>query len=394
MNLLFILEENEPGPSGVVSVVKNQIKNWKKSDFIYVVINKNHWAYNELRRIKRKNFKIIKLKFKISDEINFNIKNKINFDLLYKLFRLFLIPIEFFYNIRLFFYLRNIIKKNNIYAILSHNGGWPGGILNRISILSSIFTNKYKALIIHNFPSKKKYYNFFLLNFNNLLIKALNIKIITVSESCKQDLINSCGFKKVKVIYNGLSPKINKFKNIKSKLEKIRLNYFGKIQYRKGLHLLIQALNNIKSNSIILNIYGDGDRNYKESIKLLKNNDNFILKFNKPIEDITKVLNETDIVILPSIEFESFGMVLIESMRQKVPIICSNSGGITEVVKNNENGLIFKSNNVKDLKKKLEILIGSKSLRIKLGKKGYKIFKKKFTNKKFIKEYEKLIYGK
>ena len=65
MNLLFILEENEPGPSGVVSVAINKIENWKKSDFIYVVINKNHWAYNELRRIKRKNLKIIKLNFKI-----------------------------------------------------------------------------------------------------------------------------------------------------------------------------------------------------------------------------------------------------------------------------------------------------------------------------------------
>ncbi len=394
MNLLFILEENETGPSGVVSVVKNKIENWKKSDFIYVVINKNHWAYNELRRIKRKNLKIIKLKFKISDEFNINLKKRINFNLLYKLFRLTLIPLEFFQNIRLFFYLRNIIKKHNIDGIFSHNGGWPGGILNRISILSSVYTNVHTTLIIHNFPVKKKYYNFFQLKINDFLIQFLNTKIITVSKCCKRNLIYSCGFKKVNVIYNGLSPKINNFNNKKSKSEKIRLNYFGKIEYRKGLHLLILALNKIKYNKVILNIYGDGDQNYREDLKLLKKNNNFILKFYQPIEDITAVLNNTDIIILPSIEFESFGMVLIEAMRQKVPIICSNSGGITEVVKNNVNGLIFKSNDIKDLKKKLEILIGSKSLRVKLGNKGQKIFVNKFTNKRFIKEYEKLIYGK
>ena len=44
-------------------------------------------------------------------------------------------------------------------------------------------------------------------------------------------------------------------------------------------------------------------------------------------------------------------MVLIEAMRQKVPIICSNSGGMTEIVKNEKNGLIFKNNDSKDLKK-------------------------------------------
>ena len=57
MNLLFILEENDPRPSGVVTVVKNKIQNWRSSDFIYVLINKNHWAYNELKKIKKKTTK-------------------------------------------------------------------------------------------------------------------------------------------------------------------------------------------------------------------------------------------------------------------------------------------------------------------------------------------------
>ena len=83
-------------------------------------------------------------------------------------------------------------------------------------------------------------------------------------------------------------------------------------------------------------------------------------------------------------------MVLIEAMRQKIPIIASNSGGIKEVVKNNKNGLTFKNNNVDDLRKKIEILIKSKFLRVKLGNKGYKIFKNKFTNKRFIQEYENI----
>ena len=87
-------------------------------------------------------------------------------------------------------------------------------------------------------------------------------------------------------------------------------------------------------------------------------------------------------------------MVLIEAMRQKVPVICSDTGGMKEIVKNNINGLIFKKNNTDDLKKKLLTLINSNIKRKKLGKKGYLTFKNKFTNKIFMKEYQKLSYGK
>lgn len=394
MNFLFVLEENDPKPSGVVTVVKNKIQSWKSSDFIYLLINKNHWAYNELKKIKRKNYKIIRLNYSISDEFNINIKNKIQFNLVYKLIRFILLPLEFFLNIKLFFYLKNLIKLYSIQTIFSHNGGWPGGILNRISLLSSVNMDINRILVIHNFPVKKRFFNFVFINFNNLIIKFLNIKVVTVSKSCKNDLVSSLGLSKIKVIYNGLSKKIKKNKKIERKNKKIYLNYFGKIEQRKGLHLLIEALNNIKYNNIVLNIYGEGDKNYKKSLKILKKKKNYNLNFYKPISDITKVLENTDILILPSIQFESFGMVLIEAMRQKVPVICSNSGGMTEIIKNKKNGLIFKNNNSDDLKKKLLFLIKSKTERKKLGRIGFKIFIEKFTNKSFLRDYQKIIYEK
>ena len=89
MNLLFVLEENEYlKPSGVVSLVKNKIENWKSSDYIYILLNKNHWAYSDFKKIKRKNYKVIKLQFAISDEINIYLK-KIQSDIVYKFILLF-----------------------------------------------------------------------------------------------------------------------------------------------------------------------------------------------------------------------------------------------------------------------------------------------------------------
>ena len=72
-----------------------------------------------------------------------------------------------------------------------------------------------KILIIHNFPAKKNFLNFVFKNLNNLIIKFLNIKVVTVSKNCKNDLI-SLGLSKIRIIYNGLK-KLKKIKNQKRK---------------------------------------------------------------------------------------------------------------------------------------------------------------------------------
>ena len=135
-----------------------------------------------------------------------------------------------------------------------------------------------------------------------------------------------------------------------------------------------------------INIYGNGDNNYKKKLQDLKKGI-YNLNLYKSVPNIEKYMHEADMVVLPSIEFESFGMVLIEAMRQKKPVICSNHGGMKEIVKNNVNGLLFQNKNYRDLKKKLQILIRSKSKRIIFGKNGYNIFKKNFENNIFLENY-------
>ena len=394
MNFLYILEENESGPSGVVSVVKNKILNWNELDMIYLLINRDHWALNEFSKIKRKNFKIIRLKFLTSHEFNLSYKKRINSWLISKVLRFILLPYEISINLKVFFYLRQIINSNSIDIIFNHNGGWPGGIINRIGLLSSIGNNIKNYLIIHNYPIKKNLLDYSFLKLNSLIVNLIKPKIITVSKSCKKEVIAHSYSQKIKVIYNGIDINFESSKKLNVKSKQIQISYFGKIQERKGLHLLVEALNDIKFKNIVLNIYGDGDETYKKKLILKNTQKKFVLNFNKPVPDITKYLSLTDILVLPSIKFESFGMVLIEAMRQKVPVICSDSGGMKEIVKNNINGLTFKNNNINDLKKKLLILVNSKNKRKEFGKKGYLTFKEKFTNKIFIKEYQKLSYGK
>lgn len=80
---------------------------------------------------------------------------------------------------------------------------------------------------------------------------------------------------------------------------------------------------------------------------------------------------------------ETFGLVNLEAMEWKLPIVSTDEGGIPDVVKNGENGLICKKKNADSLADCMEQLLNSEDLRIKMGEDGYKKFKQFFTLSSF-----------
>jgi len=86
--------------------------------------------------------------------------------------------------------------------------------------------------------------------------------------------------------------------------------------------------------------------------------------------DLLTHMSECDIFILPSID-EAFGVVYLEAMSFKKPVIGTEGEGICDILKDNFNGLLVKPRNVESIKSKLELLINSEDLRNKLGNNGY-----------------------
>ena len=59
-----------------------------------------------------------------------------------------------------------------------------------------------------------------------------------------------------------------------------------------------------------------------------------------------------DLVVLPTYE-ETFGLIVIEAMLMRTPVIGSNAGGVPEIITHKHNGLLFETKNYVDLQKKL-----------------------------------------
>ena len=92
------------------------------------------------------------------------------------------------------------------------------------------------------------------------------------------------------------------------------------------------------------------------------------------------VLSNTDIFAFPTFyKDECFPLGLLEALRWSLPVITTNEGAITEIVKENVNGYIIEQHNSLALADKLEILINNPNIRKQMGAAGRSKFEKEFT---------------
>ena len=372
------------------------LTNWpNKNDKFDFFVNREHEGISLLKKNLNK-----KCKFNYYDSIVEKFINLEKKKLFYYLLKISIIRklIGIGFLIISFFKINRKIKKKSDF-ILINNGGYPGGLSSYIVIISAFFLKKKVVMIIRNFPPCS-YRKSITMMITKLIIQKFNCKIIAVSKSLKKSLVIDGGLKKeeIKVIYNGISTK-NK-KNIQNK-EKLKINQlsvgiFGRVEHRKGHHLLILSWKKIQKKipNIYLYIVGDGDKNYVKMLKYLIKKENLdenqIIWINYT-DNIYKIMSKVELVIVPSINFESFGRVAVEAMALKKPLITSDFGGLKEVNKNNKTGLVLKVHIKKKLEDGIIELMSNKKKRKLLGKRGYINFKNNFTSKIMSNNYYQFI---
>ena len=215
---------------------------------------------------------------------------------------------------------------------------------------------------------------------------------------------------KSEAVWNGIE--VNNIPTFSDEeLSEVRKNYFssnkdeiiialvGRINSWKGQQLLLNAFNILsKTNQNIKLVYlGSAPLNQeifeidlKNKIKELNLGDKVVLiPFQK---EIGKFWNSIDIAVVPSTEPEPFGMVDIEAMLAKKPVVASNHGGPTEIVLNNKTGFLFEHNNEKLLAASIQKLIDDPELRNSFGEKGYQRVLDTFSIENHVNHFEKIFH--
>ncbi|MFN7675736.1 glycosyltransferase family 4 protein [Flavobacterium sp.] len=207
---------------------------------------------------------------------------------------------------------------------------------------------------------------------------------------------------KTHVIHNGLKPQSEDY--VKTNRESIGfdnndfiITLIGRINRLKGHKWLLSTFVNQfedKKNIKLLFVGSPviGQEYYLEEIQeIIKekklNNNIQILGFKK---DLRPIFNLSDIIVVPSTEAESFGLIALEAMLAKKPLIASNHGGLREIIIHNETGFLVEPSNETQLATAIQKLFNDKDLRNSFANNGYERAINEFSEEKYVSSFVKL----
>jgi glycosyltransferase involved in cell wall biosynthesis len=223
-------------------------------------------------------------------------------------------------------------------------------------------------------------------------------KIVAVSGDTRDWLLEIFGkdfWRKTRIIPGGIyldnfpTEKKIRIINKKYKLKGKKVVLFsGKLTPQKGVFYLIEAAQDIKGDVYII---GDGPerKNLEDLVYKFKLHNVHFLGYmgDDKKEELEEFYYRADVFIAPSVWDEPLGLVILEAMAAKTPVIATKKGGIPLAVKDGINGFLIRAKNSRQIAEACNKLLENDELRKKIGNTARETVKKKFTWKKIAQKY-------
>ncbi len=201
--------------------------------------------------------------------------------------------------------------------------------------------------------------------------------LLPVSDYCRRESATywSIPPERMRVLYNGVS--LQQFnpdpiaaaqrRAAVGLTDEFVLLYVGRVCEQKGTDLLVEAYAKLRSEGrrirlVVAGPIGQFGHEGSDAITLkLQEHDGIYLG---PVDEtiLPSVYNMADVFVLPTRNNEMFGMAAIEAQACGRPVVCSNDGGLPEVV-DRSSGLLFRTGDVDDLAHQLRLLMDDPALR-------------------------------
>lgn len=165
----------------------------------------------------------------------------------------------------------------------------------------------------------------------------------------------------------------------------------------KGLEYFIESLRLLRGKrdfimGMIVGKFSEEDQYYRRLRSLIeKYNLSTNIIFTGFKKNVFPYILAMDVFVLPSVS-EGLGIVLLEAMATEKPIVAFRLGGIPEIVKDGESGILVKPKDIRAMSDAILYLINNKDVARKMGKAGEKIVRDKFSLQQEITQLER-VYG-
>ena len=231
------------------------------------------------------------------------------------------------------------------------------------------------------------------------ILRAFSDRIITISDALKDLIAENEGIdrKKMDTVYYGLE-----HLNLEEGGETVRGEFHldpdapllvdvGRLIPVKSHDTLIRALKRIVPSfpNLRLFIIGDGmlKGELKELVRTLELEDHVV--FTGYREDVPRFMKEADLFVFPTLG-EGFGLVLLEAMAFKKPIVATRVMSVPEIVEDGKSGLLVSPQNPEELADAILQLLSDKKRAESFGKRGFEILSSKFSVERMIGETERI----
>jgi len=228
--------------------------------------------------------------------------------------------------------------------------------------------------------------------------------IIAISPTQKNELCNIYRIapdRKTKVISLGFD--LEKFqRDLELKRDETRRNFdiekdelaiaiIGRLSAVKNHVFFIQVVSELylkAKNKFKVFIVGDGEERPKIEQKIKSLCPAAPIFFTSWIKDISSFNPGMDIICLTSLN-EGTPVSLIEAQASNVPIICTDVGGVCDIMKDGETGYICPSNNLEYFVEKLLFLIENEKIRKKMSQNGWSFVRDRYSYEILVEKTEK-----
>lgn len=278
-------------------------------------------------------------------------------------------------------------KRNYYDAILVENNMETYELINKVRSKEKLFFHLHNDFDNGDSEKTKE---------RTLCIINTATNILVVSNYLKEKL-KRYGAKNVSTVYNFVND--NKLKRVNTK-DKIKLRkkydlkendiiftYVGRLDREKGIDKLLEAMTylnnkkNIKCLVIGNKFFGSlEEAEYEKKLQIIIKKVKNKVVFTGYVDnsELYKFYAISDCVVIPTQVEEAFGMVALEAMRAKKPVIATRSGALPEILPS-EGAIILNKNDTLGLSKSMIKIASDEKLRKRMGQINY-VAGKKFAH--------------
>ncbi len=188
---------------------------------------------------------------------------------------------------------------------------------------------------------------------------------------------NGINDKLIRIVHFGIDTAKLVDHQVKKPSEKLRIGYIGTFFEHKGVDLLIKAFLSLSAEHASraeLKLYGDVTQ-FPEYVAQLKKlvvdagakGDAVSFLGTFPNDTLGSVLEEIDVLVVPSRWYENTPLVMQSALSTRTPLIVTDLGGMSELVTEGENGLLFKLNDHGSLARQLTAVLADSTLLAKFS---------------------------